>query len=49
MVPGDAEMLTNVEYYKASGVGDQWFTPRPEAVEYVHRKGVIVSLPPFDM
>ena len=42
MMPGDEQMLTNVEYYKASGVGDQWFVPRPEAMEYVHRKGVII-------
>ena len=42
MAPGDAEMLANVEYYRASGVEDMWFRPRPEAVEYVLRKGVFL-------
>ena len=40
--PGDQEMITNVEYYKQEGgVEDTRFTPRQEAVDYVHRKGVM--------
>ena len=41
MAPGDQEMVTNVEYYRSSGAEDEWFTPRPEAVDYVLRHGVI--------
>jgi len=37
MVPGDKEMVTNVEYYKSRGLEDKWFTPRQEAVDYVLR------------
>ena len=41
MVPGDKEMVTNVEYYKSRGIEDKWFTPRQEAVDYVLRNGVM--------
>ena len=39
LMPGDEEMERNMEYYKTLGseVDSDWFSPRQEAVLYVHR------------
>ena len=38
MVPDNAEMTNNVNYYKHDQqVQDQWFKPRPEVINYVNR------------
>ena len=36
--PDSEEMKANLEFYQGlEGVQQDWFTPRPEAISYVHR------------
>ena len=37
MVPESREMKDNVQFYKDRDVDEIWFSPRPAAVNYVHR------------